>query len=114
MLPAGGYIVFDEDDFNPACAGAGQIPFAINGGEGDDVFLTIADGSGGVVSIVDSVHFGAAFEGEALGRAPNGAGPLAPMLSRRLAPPTAAPRRVRGDHRNRLSTRPAVGRSAGD
>jgi hypothetical protein len=91
VLPAGGYVVFDEADFNPASPAGGQIPFAMNAAEGDDVFLVIADGSGGVASIVDSVHFGAALESQTFGRTPNGAGRLAPMLQPTLGAANGAP-----------------------
>ena len=48
----------------------------INGTEGDDVFLVLPDGQGGLSAIVDSVHFGASLVGETVGRLPNGAGRL--------------------------------------
>lgn len=81
VLPANGYIVFDENDFNPAAPAPGQIPFALDGGEGDDVFLTVPDGAGGIAFLVDSVHFGPSLAGETWGRLPNATGRLAPMVS---------------------------------
>jgi hypothetical protein len=80
VLATNEYIVFDEQAFNPAMPAPGQIPFALDS-EGDDVFLTIPDGAGGIAFIVDSVHFGASLEGETWGRLPNGSGRLAPMVS---------------------------------
>ncbi len=90
IIAAGGYLVFDEDDFNPASPAPGQIPFAINGTEGDDVFLVIPDGTGSVTAIVDSVHFGASLVGETVGRLPNAAGRLAPMAPTLGGPNSAA------------------------
>ncbi|HEX6962567.1 MAG TPA: lamin tail domain-containing protein, partial [Lacipirellula sp.] len=91
VIAAGGYLVFDEDDFNPLSPAPGQTPFAINGFEGDDVFLVIPNGTGsGVAKIVDSVHFGASLDGETLGRLPNAEGRLAPMASTLGAANTAA------------------------
>jgi hypothetical protein len=78
ILAPGAYIAFDEDDFNPSVPAPGQIPFALSAWNGDDVFLVIPDGMGGVASFVDSVHFGATFNGQSLGRVgPHGR--LAPL-----------------------------------
>jgi hypothetical protein len=81
-LPAGGYIVFDETDFNPSM-GLDPInnpnDFALNATGGDDVYLVIPGGTSGVAKLVDNVTFGAAPNGESFGRTPNGSGRLAPM-----------------------------------
>lgn len=92
VIAAGGYAVFNEEDFNPTSPVPGQIPFALKAAESDDVFLTIPNGSGGVNFIVDSVHFGAAFGNESFGRLPNGAGRLAPMLQPTLGAANSQPR----------------------
>ncbi|WP_425396206.1 lamin tail domain-containing protein [Aeoliella sp.] len=84
VLAAGGYAVFDEDDFNPEVPNGGQIPFAFDAVAGDDVYLSIPDGLGGVSSIVDSVDFGAMFNGQTFGRVPNGTGRLAPLSGNSL------------------------------
>jgi len=81
-LPAGGYFVLDESDFNPT---PGVDPsFALSGTHGDDVWLTISDGIGGILSFVDDVHFSAAPNGESFARVPDGTGRLAPMQSTTL------------------------------
>jgi hypothetical protein len=91
VLAAGGYVVFDEKDFNsPTLPDARR--FALNGTEGDDVFLVTSNGSGGVSAIVDSVHFGAAFNGETLGRTPNGSGRMAPLSHNSLGSANGSPR----------------------
>ena len=79
VLDAGGYIVFDENDFNPDPLPPGSNGFALSGANGDDVWLVIPDDSRGVDSFVDEVHFQAALNGESLGRTPNGIGQLAPL-----------------------------------
>jgi len=92
VIPEGEYIFFDEQDFNPVSPPAGQTPFALNGAEGDDVFLVIANGAGEVTTIVDSVHFGAAFAGETFGRVPDGSGRVAPMSQPTLGAANSDPR----------------------
>jgi hypothetical protein len=42
VIPAGEYLVLDEDDFNPAEPAPDQIPFALDGTYGDDVWLLIS------------------------------------------------------------------------
>ncbi|MFP6898099.1 MAG: lamin tail domain-containing protein [Roseibacillus sp.] len=49
-------------------------PFALNGGHGDEVWLLETDALGNPIKFVDYVDFEGAFEGESLGRWPNGAG----------------------------------------
>ena len=78
LLPEGGSIVFDESNFNPTPLMPGENDFGLSGA-GDDVFLVVPDGAGGVRSIVDDVHFGGSFDGQTLGRVPNGHGRLAPL-----------------------------------
>jgi hypothetical protein len=92
VLEPGSYIVFDERDFNPNPTNPGSADFALNGAQGDDVWLVIPDGSGGVTSIVDDVHFGASRDGETMGRTPNGIGRLAPMSRNTLGCGNSYPR----------------------
>ncbi len=78
-IPPYGYVVFDENDFNdPALA---PNDFALDGAHGDDVWLMEADAAGKLTRFVDRVDFGAAAEGESLGRWPNGQGDLYPMIT---------------------------------
>ncbi|MBN2474798.1 MAG: lamin tail domain-containing protein [Pirellulales bacterium] len=79
-IPAGGYVVFDEDDFNPSPLTPGPNDFALDGAHGDDVWLLEADAAGRLRRFVDRVQFGAAGNGESLGRWPNGSGALYPMV----------------------------------
>ena len=78
LLAPGDYIVFDERDFNPNPPNPGPDDFALSGA-GDDVWLVVPNGSGGIAEFVDDVHFGGARPGETLGRFPNGDGRLAPQ-----------------------------------
>lgn len=92
ILAAGAFLAFDESDFNLPSPPPGQVAFALNGSEGDDVFLVMPDGSGGFSSLVDSVHFGPMFNGETFGRVPDGSGRLAPLSSNTLGAVNSAPR----------------------
>jgi hypothetical protein len=90
-VPAGGYVTFDEEDFNP---GGGALPtdFALNGTHGDDVWLVETDAAGGAARVVDHVQFGAAARGESFGRWPNATGDLYPMISRTPKGENSGPR----------------------
>ena len=90
-LAAGQFIVFDESSFNPTPMNPSAGHFALSG-EGDDVWLVVPDGNGGIQSFVDDVHFGASAVGESFGRYPNHQGRLAPMSQLTLGAENAAPR----------------------
>ncbi|MBN2476259.1 MAG: lamin tail domain-containing protein [Pirellulales bacterium] len=85
-IPGHGYLVFDEDDFNPMPLDPGPDDFALDGAYGDDVWLMEADAQGELTRFVDHVEFGAAANGETFGRWPNGTGELYPMLTATLDP----------------------------
>ena len=95
ILAAGGYIVFDEDDFN-ASLGVDPKDFALDAARGDDIFLIEATlgatDISGLLRFVDKVDFGATANGESLGRFPNGVGKLAPMLNLTLGSANSGPR----------------------
>ena len=80
-IAAGGYLVYDESDFNPNPSNPGVFDFALSSG-GDDVVLSRpAVSAGATVVVEDSVSFGATFEGESLGRSPDGIGRLTRLAS---------------------------------
>ena len=87
VIPAGGYVVLDEDDFN---ADADDEGFALNGTNGESVYLVqgtkdaTADQGGNVTGFADDIHFGGTTNGTTLGRVPNGSGRLAPLASQTL------------------------------
>jgi len=85
FIPAGGYVVFDEGDFN--CSGDPAKDFALDGAHGDELWLTTPDGQ-----VVDHVAFGAARNGESFGRWPDGSGALYPMGSLTLGEANSGPR----------------------
>jgi len=85
-IPAGGYRVFDEGDFNPTPLDPGPNDFALDGAHGDEVWLVEANAAGNLVRFADHVEFGAAVNGESFGRWPNGTGELYPMTDRTLDP----------------------------
>ncbi|MCA9262740.1 MAG: lamin tail domain-containing protein, partial [Planctomycetales bacterium] len=68
VLSPGSSVVFDESDFNPNPTSPGPNDFGLDGSGGDDLWLTQGDSLGGIGLFVDEVHFGAAREGESLGR----------------------------------------------
>jgi len=70
IIPAGGWLVFTEDDFNPT-PGAGTS-FAFSSA-GDDVFLFAATNNQ-LTGYSDSVAFGAMFTGVSFGRYVNSVG----------------------------------------
>ena len=93
VIPAGGYLLFDEDDFNPTPANPGPKDFSFNSAHGDDVWLLSADPvTGKLLNFVDHVDFGAAANGESFGRWPSGSGKLYPMQSRTLGAANSGPR----------------------
>ncbi len=87
-LPAGGYITFDEYDFNPTPLTPGPKDFALSGSHGDSAWLVIGDATGTVVEgFVDHVDFGGTFNGMSLGRLPDGSGRMAPAAQPTLGEP---------------------------
>lgn len=78
VIPAGGYVVFDENDFNPTPLTPGVNDFALSS-EGDDVWLTTT--IGGETAFIDSAVFGATFNGESVGPVPVANGRLSPLLN---------------------------------
>jgi hypothetical protein len=92
VLAPGGYLVIDENDFNPNPANPGPNHFALSAGDGDDVWLFAGAPNGGLSTFVDDVHFGPSAAGESLGRIPNGSGRLAPQSIRTLGAVNAASR----------------------
>ena len=90
VISAGGYLVFDESDFNPTPGNPAANHFALSSSLGDEVYLSQASG-GTLVGLQDAVEFNATFNGESLGRLPDGSGRLT-----RLATPSFGG--ANGDH----------------
>ncbi len=80
ILPAGGYLTFDENDFNPTPLTPGPKDFALSGSHGDSVWLVVGNAAGDtVISFVDHVDIGPTFNGVTLGRTPDGSGRMVPL-----------------------------------
>ncbi len=77
VIPPGDYITYTENDFDPTPENPDdEIHFRLSGAKGDEVVLTLPDGTGGVKYFVDNVEFGGSANGESFGRLPNGTGEL--------------------------------------
>jgi hypothetical protein len=95
-IAQGGYLVFDETDFNPNGAwnpnpgprGAGE--FSFDGNHNNDAWLIQTDSNGNPVRFVDHVSFGPARLNEAWGRRPDGVGALYPMAQQTCVDATSA------------------------
>jgi hypothetical protein len=92
LVGPGGYVVFDESDFNPHPLNPGPNDFALNGAQGDDVWLTAFAANGSIIALVDDVHFPASANGESLARFPNGQGRLMPAQQNTFGSSNGAPR----------------------
>ena len=75
ILAAGGYLAFNDKDFNPGL-GSNPTDFALSGSNGDEVWLTEADSGGNLVRLVDRIEFGPSLEGVTVGRGPDSNGPF--------------------------------------
>ncbi len=91
VIPAGDYLVFNESDFNSP-GGDDPNDFALSGAHGDEIWLMQANAAGDLTRFADHVEFGAAANGESLGRWPNGDGDLYPMLTVTLDETNSGPR----------------------
>jgi len=92
-IPAGGYVGFDENQFNPNPSNPGPNDFALSATLGDQVWLIDPDASGTRPEFfVDNVIFGAALLGETLDRVPNGSGRLDPMTAATIGAANSSPR----------------------
>ncbi|MHB1036837.1 MAG: lamin tail domain-containing protein [Pirellulales bacterium] len=88
LLPANGYVTFDETQFHPS-PGSG---FALNPAHGGEVNLLAPATSIGPARFVDKITYPAMAVGESYGRYPNGAGDLGPMQTLTLGAANSNPR----------------------
>lgn len=72
ILPAGGFKVFFESQFNPT--NGSSIPFTFNSAHGDAAYLSEADAGGNLSGYRTAVKFGAAANGVSFGRLTNSVG----------------------------------------
>lgn len=73
VIPPGGYVVFDETQFNPTL---GVDPSFALSSHGEDVFLYSADAAGNLTGYSDGFAFGAAANGVTFGRYTNSVGEI--------------------------------------
>ena len=92
VLPAGGYVSFNETNHFNISGGVHTNDFSLDGARGENVFLLATDPQSHLSRFVDRVEFGAAANGESFGRWPNGSGRLCPMLSRTFGVANSGPR----------------------
>ena len=86
-ITPGGYLSFDEDNFN-----VGANAFGLSGAHGDDVWLLEANEGDKLLRFVEHVEFGGTFNGVSLGRWSNGSGELFPMTSVTMGAENSGPR----------------------
>lgn len=89
-IGAGGFIAFDEADFNNAGNPNNPTPFALSSSRGDDIYLVEADGDGNIIRFIDHIEFGATANAESVGRWPDGAEHFYPMQNRSLGASNAS------------------------
>ena len=108
VIPAGGYRVFTEADFNPSPGTA--LNFTLNS-HGDEIYLTAADLAGNLTGYGHGVNFGGAANGVSFGRYVNSVGEeqFPAQIAVTLGGPNAGPyNRTRGYDRDYVS--PGAGR----
>jgi hypothetical protein len=76
IVPAGGYRVIYEYQFNNPSPAPGNTPFTLNSANGDQAVLLSADANGTPVYWMDAVSFEPSENGVSFGRYPDGTGPL--------------------------------------
>lgn len=73
VIPAGGYVVFYEYQFDPDFTG-NSPSFRLNSAHGDEVYLTTANAAGELTGYRTGVSFGATANGVSIGRVETSAG----------------------------------------
>jgi hypothetical protein len=91
MIPAGGYLVITEADFNPA---PGVDPSFTLSSHGEEVYLYSADAAGSLTGYSDGFSFGAAANDVTFGRYTTSAGEIQfpAQLDKTLGKPNSGPR----------------------
>ena len=99
VLPAGGFLVFDEEDFNPNGAWnpspgpVGDGEFSLDGHRGGSLWLISADPVGGKLrTFQQKANWTPVIAGITYGRFPDGSGSLAPLAGATPAASNTEPR----------------------
>ncbi|MCA9213170.1 MAG: lamin tail domain-containing protein [Planctomycetales bacterium] len=82
LVAPGGYLTFDENDFN-ASLGADPNDFALSSSQGETLWLWQANDDQ-LIEVIDSARFGASANGETIGRIPNASGIMYPLADNSL------------------------------
>jgi len=99
VIPAGGFVVFDETDFNPngewnptpGTPGAGE--FALDGNRGGHLWLLSADpATGRLYNFEEAMEWSPLLPGIAYGRSPDGSGAFAPLSNYTSSTSNSLPR----------------------
>ncbi len=98
FLPAGGYLLFDETDFNPngdwnpSPGTPGEEEFSLDRRRGGKLWLISATPAGDWLNFEQEVEWTPLLPGVPYGRSPDGSGGFAPLASTTPAAANAAPR----------------------
>jgi hypothetical protein len=99
VVPAGGYVTFDESDFNPngewnpTPGTPGEGEFSLDGNRGGKLWLVSANPANGkLLNFEQEVEFSPVLPGISYGRWPDGSGPFAPLQSFTAESANASPR----------------------
>ncbi|MGB7328828.1 MAG: lamin tail domain-containing protein, partial [Rubripirellula sp.] len=84
IISPGGFLVFDELDFNPSSGSQGTSAFALDAANGDQVWLSRSQGLSVGGQVEDAVDFTGTLNGQSLGRVPDGSGRLSRLAQRSL------------------------------
>jgi hypothetical protein len=87
-IPAGGFLVLSESEFNAENAPNG---FGLSGTNGEQLYLTVGDASG-PTHFVDAVWFDGSVQGESFARIPDATGRLYPAVSQTFGSINSGPR----------------------
>ncbi|MDB6078102.1 MAG: hypothetical protein JWO82_1849, partial [Akkermansiaceae bacterium] len=94
-IPAGGYLLFDQSQFNPH-GNSGNVAdweFSLDGNRGGTLWLISADpASGALRNFEQKIDFTPVIPGVSYGRSPDGTGDLVPLAAYTPAAPNTEPR----------------------
>jgi len=91
ILNPGGYVVFDESDFNRN-GGGSTTDFVLDGLLGGEIWVMATGVRDDLSEFIERFEYGPSKEGETLGRYPNGTGELMPLAEATWGRTNSAPR----------------------
>lgn len=90
VVPARGFRVIYEYQFDSPFPAAGDSPFTFNSARPDGCVILAADPAGNPLEWIDSVEFGPSINGVSFGRFPDGSGPWTTLSDLSLGSPVRA------------------------